>query len=93
VTGRYFSRGRDADAVADEYIEHYYGRDSLAIARADTLTDADQIAAELRRLADAGCDDVLLFPCSGGLEQVSLLADALSPTGSGRRFGELPEAA
>jgi alkanesulfonate monooxygenase SsuD/methylene tetrahydromethanopterin reductase-like flavin-dependent oxidoreductase (luciferase family) len=89
LTGRYFSLGPDADAVADEYIEHYYG--SLALARADTLTDAAQIHAELERLSAAGCDDVLLFPCSGGLEQVALLAAALARSGS--RFGELPEAA
>lgn len=25
VTGRYFSLGDDADAVADDYIRHYYG--------------------------------------------------------------------
>jgi hypothetical protein len=32
----------------------------------------------LDRLENAGCDDVVLFPCSGGLEQVNLLADALN---------------
>jgi hypothetical protein len=52
---------------------------------AETLTKAEQIHAELRRLSDAGCDEVLLFPRSGEPEQVALLAEALRATG-GRRF-------
>jgi alkanesulfonate monooxygenase SsuD/methylene tetrahydromethanopterin reductase-like flavin-dependent oxidoreductase (luciferase family) len=77
VTGRYFSLGPDAETVADEYIRHYYGPDYFAYARADTLTGAEQIHQELQRLSEAGCNDVLLFPCAGGAEQVSMLAEAL----------------
>jgi alkanesulfonate monooxygenase SsuD/methylene tetrahydromethanopterin reductase-like flavin-dependent oxidoreductase (luciferase family) len=77
MTGRYFSLGPAAQEVADEYLHHYYGPDFFDAARADTLTSAEQIHAELRRLSEAGCTDVLLFPCSGDLEQVSLLARAL----------------
>jgi alkanesulfonate monooxygenase SsuD/methylene tetrahydromethanopterin reductase-like flavin-dependent oxidoreductase (luciferase family) len=80
VTGRYFSLGPKAEQIADEYIHHYYGSDFFDGARADTLTGAEQIHAELRRLAEAGCADVLLFPCAGDLEQVSLLAQALPAT-------------
>jgi alkanesulfonate monooxygenase SsuD/methylene tetrahydromethanopterin reductase-like flavin-dependent oxidoreductase (luciferase family) len=77
MTGRYFSLGADADETADEYIQHYYGADFFDPARAETLTTIERIHAELRRLAKAGCDDVVLFPCSGDLEQVSLLAQAV----------------
>jgi alkanesulfonate monooxygenase SsuD/methylene tetrahydromethanopterin reductase-like flavin-dependent oxidoreductase (luciferase family) len=77
MTGRYFSLGAHADETADEYIRHYYGADFFDPARADTLTTIEQIHTELRRLSEAGCDDVLLFPCSGDLEQVSLLAQAV----------------
>jgi hypothetical protein len=77
MTGRYFSLGAGADETADEYIQHYYGADFFDPARAETLTTIERIHAELRRLAEAGCDDVVLFPCSGDLEQVSLLAQAL----------------
>jgi alkanesulfonate monooxygenase SsuD/methylene tetrahydromethanopterin reductase-like flavin-dependent oxidoreductase (luciferase family) len=77
MTGRYFSLGADADETADEYIRHYYGADFFDPARADTLTTLEQIDAELWRLSEAGCDDVVLFPCSGDLEQVSLLAQAV----------------
>jgi hypothetical protein len=34
-------------------------------------------AHELERLRDAGCDDVLLFPCSAELDQPGRLAGAL----------------
>lgn len=77
MTGRYFSLGSAAAETADEYIEHYYGADYFEGARSDTLTSADQIRAELVRLEEADCTDAVLFPCSGNLEQVSLLADAL----------------
>jgi alkanesulfonate monooxygenase SsuD/methylene tetrahydromethanopterin reductase-like flavin-dependent oxidoreductase (luciferase family) len=77
LTGRYFSLGSDADGVADEYVEHYYGRDYFDFARADTLTDGEQIRAELARLQAAGVTDAVLFPCSGELKQIELLADQL----------------
>jgi alkanesulfonate monooxygenase SsuD/methylene tetrahydromethanopterin reductase-like flavin-dependent oxidoreductase (luciferase family) len=78
ITGRYFCLGANADAVADAYIRHYYGSDYFAPARDSTLTSRSQIDAELGRLSNAGCTDVLLFPCSAELEQVSLLAAAIT---------------
>ena len=81
VTGRYFSLNDDADAVADEYIRHYYGGGFFAWARADTLTSAEQMRAELTALRAAGTTDVLLYPASGELDQVGLLADALQEAG------------
>jgi hypothetical protein len=38
------------------------------------------VRAELARLADAGCTDALLYPCSGDLDQVERLSQALSHT-------------
>jgi alkanesulfonate monooxygenase SsuD/methylene tetrahydromethanopterin reductase-like flavin-dependent oxidoreductase (luciferase family) len=81
VTGRYFSLGKDADAVADDYVRHYYGDDYFAAARADTLTTTERLGAELAALERAGATDVLLYPASGGLEQVALLAEALRQAG------------
>jgi hypothetical protein len=84
VTGRYFSLGPNADQTADAYLEHYYGADALEAARADTLTSDERIHEELGRLSQAGCDDVVLFPCSGDLEEIARLAravrDATPPT-------------
>ncbi len=76
VTGRYFSLGRDADRVADDYIRHYYLDEYFPIARADTLTSPEQVREELDRLAEAGVTDLVLYPSSADLDQVQLLAEA-----------------
>ena len=76
VTGRYFCLGRDADRVADEYIRHYYGDQGFPLARADTLTDPDQMQEELDTLAKVGVTDVVLYPSSPHLAQVRLAAAA-----------------
>jgi alkanesulfonate monooxygenase SsuD/methylene tetrahydromethanopterin reductase-like flavin-dependent oxidoreductase (luciferase family) len=77
VTGRYFSLGPRADEVADAYLEHYYGAEYFAPARSDTLTSGEGVRVELARLAGAGCTDVVLYPCSGDLDQVERLSQAL----------------
>jgi alkanesulfonate monooxygenase SsuD/methylene tetrahydromethanopterin reductase-like flavin-dependent oxidoreductase (luciferase family) len=82
VTGRYFSLGPEASKTADQYIHHYYGADFFDLARPDTLTDARQIHAELHRLSEANCDEVVLYPCSGELEQISLLARIVRANGT-----------
>jgi len=81
VTGRYFSLGDDADAIADEYIRHYYGDAFFAAARADTLTTTEHLRAELSALQAAGTTDVVLYPASRELEQVGLLAEVLEEAG------------
>jgi alkanesulfonate monooxygenase SsuD/methylene tetrahydromethanopterin reductase-like flavin-dependent oxidoreductase (luciferase family) len=82
VVGRYFSLGSEADATADEYIHHYYGDEFFDAARADVLTTPAHLHRELERLRDAGCDDVLLFPCSAELDQPRRLAAVLdTPAG------------
>jgi alkanesulfonate monooxygenase SsuD/methylene tetrahydromethanopterin reductase-like flavin-dependent oxidoreductase (luciferase family) len=81
LTGRYFSLGDRAGADADEYIHHYYGDDYFEPARADTLTTAGELRDELERVSAAGCDDLILFPCSGDPGQVALLAGALDLKG------------
>jgi alkanesulfonate monooxygenase SsuD/methylene tetrahydromethanopterin reductase-like flavin-dependent oxidoreductase (luciferase family) len=77
VTGRYFSLGPDADAVADEYIRHYYGDEYFSMPRAETLTGPAQVHEELDQLAEAGVSDLVLYPSAAGLDQVRLLADAI----------------
>ncbi|HKA03988.1 MAG TPA: LLM class flavin-dependent oxidoreductase [Acidimicrobiales bacterium] len=76
VTGRYFSLGPSADAVADEYLRHYYGADFFAQARADTLTDPHQVREGIERLAGAGVTDLVLYPSSAEPDQLDRLADA-----------------
>lgn len=77
ATGRYFSLGRRAEAVADEYIRHYYGDEYFAAARADTLTSPAHVAEEVGRLTAAGVTDLVLYPSSGAMDQVELLAEAV----------------
>jgi alkanesulfonate monooxygenase SsuD/methylene tetrahydromethanopterin reductase-like flavin-dependent oxidoreductase (luciferase family) len=78
VVERYFCLGDGGDETADEYIAHYYGGEYFAAARADTLTTPERVADEVARLRDAGCTDVLLFPCAGELTELDRLADALA---------------
>jgi alkanesulfonate monooxygenase SsuD/methylene tetrahydromethanopterin reductase-like flavin-dependent oxidoreductase (luciferase family) len=77
VVERYFCLGPDAEDIADDYLLHYYGQDYFPYARADTLTTHERLHAEIQRLSAAGCDDLVLFPCSGDLRQVLLLSEAL----------------
>src|SRR5215211_7746227 len=81
ATGRYFGFGENADTIADEYLRHYYSDEFFHIPRADTLTTPDHLRAELQALQAAGATDVLLYPTSGGLEQIGLLAEALQHVG------------
>ena len=81
VAERYFCLGSDADQTADDYLAHYYGPDYFAAARTDSVTSGAEIRSELERLDEAGCDDVILFPCSDALGQVELLATALDDLG------------
>ena len=74
---RYFSLGDAADEIADHYLREYYGSEYFPDVRADALTSPEQIRDELRRLDAAGCDDVVLFPCSAKLDQVALLSEAV----------------
>jgi alkanesulfonate monooxygenase SsuD/methylene tetrahydromethanopterin reductase-like flavin-dependent oxidoreductase (luciferase family) len=78
VVERYFSLGNGADEIADHYLMHYYGSEYFPDVRADALTNRERILDELQRLAKVGCDDVVLLPCSAELDQVGLLADAVS---------------
>jgi alkanesulfonate monooxygenase SsuD/methylene tetrahydromethanopterin reductase-like flavin-dependent oxidoreductase (luciferase family) len=84
VVARYFSLGERADEAADHYLAHYYGARYFDAVRADTLTTPRRLEAELRRLADAGCDDVVLLPCSDEPDQPVLLAGALDGLGARR---------
>ncbi len=77
VAARYFCLGRDADDVADHYLRHYYGAEHFATPRADTATNARQLHEQVARAIEAGCDDLVLFPCAGGVDQVTQLAHAL----------------
>ena len=79
VVERYFCFGEDTHETARHYLDHYYvdGTDVLA----DAPTTREHLDAELRRIRDAGADDVILLPCADGPEQVIMLAETLDGLG------------
>lgn len=75
----YFSLGPDAERNAESYLKHYYAwlGDELAAAIAGSAaTDEDTLRGYLSAFEQAGCDELVLFPCSPEVEQVELLAAA-----------------
>jgi hypothetical protein len=83
VVERYFCLGEGAKEIAKQYLHHYYGPTYLSAVLADTMTDVRGLRVELDRLAEVGCDDVVLLPCRGDLDQIVLLAEALGLSRNG----------
>ena len=75
----YFSLGDDAEANAQSYLTDYYAflgemADQLA---AGAATDGEAVNQAVSAFEDAGCDELVMFPCSSDPAQVGLLANAL----------------
>jgi alkanesulfonate monooxygenase SsuD/methylene tetrahydromethanopterin reductase-like flavin-dependent oxidoreductase (luciferase family) len=75
----YFALGDGAAEAADSYLHDYYAfagdyADQIA---AGAATDEDTIQQYVSGFADAGCDELICFPCSKDPRQVDLLADAV----------------
>jgi alkanesulfonate monooxygenase SsuD/methylene tetrahydromethanopterin reductase-like flavin-dependent oxidoreductase (luciferase family) len=75
----YFSLGPDAQAHAERNIGHYYAwlGDYAAQIVGATATSPEMVRSYLEGFAQAGCDELVLFPASKHPEQVDLLADAV----------------
>lgn len=74
----YFALGPTAKADADSYLHDYYGflgeiADGIA---AGAITDEAGLQEQLAAFAEAGCDELILFPSSTDPRQVDLLAAA-----------------
>lgn len=76
VSLSYVSLGADGPARAAEYLRRYYAfigpKAELAAARA--ITTEGRLRAAVAEYAEAGCDELVLFPCSADPEQVDLVA-------------------
>jgi alkanesulfonate monooxygenase SsuD/methylene tetrahydromethanopterin reductase-like flavin-dependent oxidoreductase (luciferase family) len=75
----YYALGDGAEQAADSYLHHYYAflgeyADMIASGAA---TDAETVKQYVQGFAAAGCDELVLFPCSPDPAQVDLLADAV----------------
>jgi hypothetical protein len=70
---------RDAEA----FLTDHYAIEGETAARmaASALTDVTMIRDTIAAYERAGCDELLLFPCSPDLRQVELLAEAVFSSG------------
>ncbi|HWH20523.1 MAG TPA: LLM class flavin-dependent oxidoreductase [Solirubrobacterales bacterium] len=75
----YFALGSDPEGDARRYLGDYYGflGEELANYIVGTAAkDAETVKGYLSAYEAAGCDELILFPCSSDPAQVDLLADA-----------------
>jgi alkanesulfonate monooxygenase SsuD/methylene tetrahydromethanopterin reductase-like flavin-dependent oxidoreductase (luciferase family) len=75
----YFSLGEDADATANAYLTDYYawlGEEVAGYIAGSAAKDAETVKGYLTAFEAAGCNELILCPCSSDPAQVDLLADA-----------------
>src|SRR5690349_3545463 len=75
----YFSLGDRAEEDAKAYLTHYYawlGEDVANFTAHPAAKDAEAVQGAIAAFADAGCQELFLFPSSSDPAQVDLLADA-----------------
>lgn len=74
----YVSLGDDSDEHARRYLSDYYAFAGPYAARvADgALTTPEKVAQALAAFSEAGCDELILFPCNPDIAQVALTAEA-----------------
>ncbi|XVQ90061.1 LLM class flavin-dependent oxidoreductase [Microbispora siamensis] len=77
----YYALGPDAGERARAYADACYGGLGGYAARvaAGAATTAKQVRAAVREHAEAGCDELLFFPCSAEADQLERLADLVGP--------------
>jgi len=75
----YFCLGPHAEAEATAFLTDHYAVEGAVAERiaADALTDADAIRSAVAEYEAAGCDELILYPCSPDPRQVDWLADAV----------------
>jgi alkanesulfonate monooxygenase SsuD/methylene tetrahydromethanopterin reductase-like flavin-dependent oxidoreductase (luciferase family) len=74
----YASLGDDAEGHARRYLGDYYSftGDFAEQIAAGALTSPQKVADMVARFRQAGCDELILFPCNPDTAQVSLMASA-----------------
>jgi alkanesulfonate monooxygenase SsuD/methylene tetrahydromethanopterin reductase-like flavin-dependent oxidoreductase (luciferase family) len=76
----YFALGPRAREQAETYLSDHYAIEGPAAAAnltAAALTDATAVRDAITAYEQAGCDELMLFPCSPDPRQVRLLAEAV----------------
>lgn len=75
----YYALGDGAQQAVARTLRDYYGDGGYTdaiVARA--ATDAETVRENVEAFAEAGCDELIFFPCDPDPHQVDLLADALA---------------
>jgi len=75
----YFSLGDRAEEDARDYLTHYYawlGEDIANFIVDSAAKDGEAVQGTIGAFAEAGCQELFLFPSSSDPAQVDLLADA-----------------
>jgi alkanesulfonate monooxygenase SsuD/methylene tetrahydromethanopterin reductase-like flavin-dependent oxidoreductase (luciferase family) len=75
----YFALGDDAEEKAKAYLTDYYaflGEETAGYIAGSAAKDAETVKGYIGAFEGAGCDELILFPCSNDPAQVDLLADA-----------------
>lgn len=82
IAQTYYSLGPSAEREAHEHLAGYYAffgpRAGMMIDSA--LTSPGAVRDAVSRYAEAGCDELILIPCSADLRQLELLAETLEET-------------
>ena len=76
----YFSLGDDAQQTAGEYLTDYYaflGDEVAQMIAGSAATDAETVKGYLAGFEAAGCDELVMFPCSGDPAQADMLGAAV----------------
>ena len=73
----YYALGPDATSLAESYLLDYYAfaGDRARAISAGALTSEGAIKDTVAQFAEAGCHELLLFPCSSNVDQLRRLAD------------------
>lgn len=75
----YYSLGDEAEENARAYLEDYYawlGPEVAGFISGSAAKDAETVQQYVSAFADAGCDELIMFPSASDPDQVDLLADA-----------------
>ncbi|MFE0021528.1 LLM class flavin-dependent oxidoreductase [Amycolatopsis sp. NPDC059021] len=74
----FFALGPDAESDAERYLRRYYAflgpHSEMMLKKA--ATDEDRLAEVIDAYRQAGCDELVFFPCSADIRQLDLLTKA-----------------
>jgi hypothetical protein len=74
----FFCLGPDAAARSEKFLRDYYSFAPFVDALVATAaTTEERVADVVRGYTEAGCEELLLFPCASDVEQLELLAAAV----------------